>query len=377
MHISIVGTMGAIQGNFLKSRIILEDVLIRDSGNIAELNHCFDSIKSDLTSLEFLLIENNNQKGRRFIPFRDHHKELLGDIYSLTGKIDVINRDLNKPDSSLMEAVNDFEQGFTQLQNLLPQYLLIENLHFKREIIVIVLLNFIIFLLAGFFILRLTRQLTFADRNLIRKTLEVENRERERIAADLHDSLGSLLSGLIIHIQVLEKESEKNPELTEKLQHLNFLSNFALQSIEEIINNLNPSLLTKYGLVHSLEKIIHRLNKLGKTQFSMDAGNLSIKIPESLELTLYRISSELLNNALKHSSAKEAGFQIFNQKKLVHLIYWDNGVGFDPELSGIEDQKSGLSNLVRRVEAMEGNYKFSSRPGLGVKIEVCFDADKV
>jgi len=228
-------------------------------------------------------------------------------------------------------------------------------------------------LLAGYLIIRLIDQLIIADRTLIQKTIEVENRERQRIASDLHDSLGALISSMVMHIQVLEKDYEKNPALIKKLIYLNQLANHSLESIEEVINNLNPSQLSRFGLVKTMEKTITKANLLGKTQFSFDTRNLDFKISRGTEVILYRICTELINNALKHSSAEKASFTLSNIRKEIHLRYRDNGVGFQDENSFLEDNKTGLNNLFNRVESVGGVCRINSEAGNGVTIEISFD----
>jgi signal transduction histidine kinase len=151
---------------------------------------------------------------------------------------------------------------------------------------------------------------------------------------------------------------------------LNSLSKDAIKSIEDAINNLNPSQLSRYGLVKSLQKIVDKINQLGKTQFRIDSSGLDIKFQESTELLLYRICTELINNALKHSEAEHASFRFFNLKKEFHLIYKDDGIGFTTEFRILDEEKSGLYNLMRRVESMEGNFRIDSEPRKGVEIEI-------
>jgi signal transduction histidine kinase len=272
----------------------------------------------------------------------------------------------------LFQSFNQFSLSYEEYESELPSLLILDNTRYRLNIIGIVFLNLIFLALAGYLIIRLINKLILADRSLVRKTIDVETRERERIAADLHDGLGSLLSGLIIHIQVLEKEYESDADLNQKLKHLDRISNNAIQSIEEVINNLNPSVLSRYGLVKSLERIVQRINQLGKTQFTVDASKLDIQFQESTELLLFRICNELINNALKHSNAKGAEFRFFNIKKEFHLVYRDDGVGFETDLVALEENKGGLNNLIRRVESMEGSFRIESEPDEGVEIEIIF-----
>jgi signal transduction histidine kinase len=229
---------------------------------------------------------------------------------------------------------------------------------------------FLFIVLAGYLIIHLINKLIITDRNLIRKTIEIESRERQRIAADLHDELGAYLSSLIMYIEVLEQECDENPDLADKIAQVNKLSRHAIKSVEVIVSNLNPSYLSRLGLAKTIEKAISKINSLNKTQFLMDTANFKLDLAPSVEITLYRICTELINNALKHSSAKNARITLFNQRKKINLIYEDNGVGFHHAKSSHENSKMGLQNLAMRVASLGGSYKVDSEPGRGVKIEI-------
>ena len=208
---------------------------------------------------------------------------------------------------------------------------------------------------------------------MVRKAIDVETRERERIAADLHDGLGSLLSGLLIHIQALEKQHAGDVQLGEQLKQLNYLSNSAISSIEEVINNLHPSSLTRYGLVESVSRLIRRINQLGRTQFRIRVADADVSFPKSTELFLFRICSELINNALKHSNASVVNFVFYSEKNNFHLVYSDDGIGFEIDELSLADEKGGLHNMVRRVESMDGKCWIKSKPDQGVEIEIVLD----
>ncbi|MGC9343391.1 MAG: sensor histidine kinase, partial [Bacteroidales bacterium] len=342
---------------------------------VPDLQENLDTVRSLLSDLHILINENYlHFIERDFSEFNLQYQRVNQRLEELEEM--VVPRsgdDKLTTGNALISEFNRFTISYENYVSNLPELLLLDSRRYRLQIIGIIILNLGFLFLAGFLILRLIDQLILADRNLVRKTIEVENRERERIAADLHDGLGSLLSGIIIHIQVLEKEYGKNATLKKQLKHLNYLSNHALLSIEEVINNLNPSSLARNGLIKSLKKNISKINELGKTQFSVNANELNIQFPESTESLLYRICNELINNALKHSGAESAEFRFFNIKKEFHLVYQDDGVGFSPELKSYEDDKGGLYNLMRRVESLEGTLKINSEPDRGVEIEIVFN----
>jgi signal transduction histidine kinase len=273
-------------------------------------------------------------------------------------------------DTVLINRLNSLNLNFQEFKSFVPVYLLLDKREHRTEIIFVSLLNALIIVLAGYAILRLTNQLAEAERKLVVSTIEVENRERERIAADLHDGLGALLSGLMIHLQVLGKEAGEKEELKKKLKHLGDLASGALTSLEETINNLNPSMLSRHGLVDSLQRLVVRINDLGKTQFSVESENMPETLDQGTGLLLYRICSELINNTLKHSGAGKASLRFAVVKKNLRVRYTDDGHGFEYDLEKIEERKSGINNIMQRVESMNGQCTISTAPGQGINVEI-------
>jgi len=377
-HIRVISLSANVENEILETRILIDDLIVRyDSISQKKISRSLDTIKTGLEELnlvftdEFKKFKNNDLKD-----FRVEYKGLSTKLSALEEYIIFYNdSSLKVSKTFLFSVLSDFSISYNHFELFLKRYLFDNTIRYKREIFLVMGIVFLVVLLAGYLIVHLINQLIIADRILIKKTIEVENRERQRIASDLHDSLGALLSSMVMHIQVLEKDYEKDASLIEKLTHLNQLSNQALDSIEEVINNLNPSLLSRFGLIETLEKIIKKVNVPGKTHFSLDAGNLKSKLSEGTEVILYRICTELINNALKHSGARNAWFTLYSLKKEIHLLYKDNGVGFQEEDSFFTDKKTGLNNLFSRVESLGGICQISSANDEGVKIEISFDVN--
>lgn len=375
-YIRLVTLTSDVESQILKSRMLIDDIILnQDHRLLPDLKCCLDSVKYNMDSLHHLITRKYRNNPRvDLIYFNEQYNTAFYKLRLVEHQLRPGNLQSGSPDQNLFNSFTSFNLSYKRLQAMLPAYLLADTIRYKKEIIGLIIINFILIFLAGFFIIRLINRLISADRALIHNTIEVEKRERERIAADLHDSLGSLLSGIIIYLQVLEKEVRDDHGLMSKVKHLNSLANMSLQSIEEVINNLNPKLLSRLGLIKSVEKFIDKVNKLGKTRFSVNAENFTISLPESTEILIYRIISELINNALKHSGASKAEFIFYNHKNWAHIIYRDNGVGFDPRISSFEMEKSGLYNIIHRIESLEGKYVINSKPGKGVEIKITFNA---
>jgi len=376
-HIQMVSLNGELENQLLRSRLIIDEIIIHNNFEILpRLGDWIDSIGNNLVSLHKLVnIRYNNSPNIDIESFNDLYLSASDKLAKIQGS--VAHAGDNNPETGnvIADLYNSFVVDARELQSSLSNYLLIDHLEYKKDIMLMIILSFILIFLGGFLSIRLINKLIGADRVLINNTIDVENRERKRIAADLHDSLGALLSGLMIYIRVLEKEVDDDSRLMEKIKQLNKLATGALNSIEEVINNLRPGLLSRYGLIKSLERIIEKVNELGKTKFSVNAGNFSMSLPENTELIVYRICSELITNTLKHAQASNAEFNFSQHKNKVSLIYRDDGIGFNPEEMSYELNKSGLYNIIRRIETLEGRYELISEPGNGVEIRIFFKAE--
>ena len=205
------------------------------------------------------------------------------------------------------------------------------------------------------------------------KSLEVEFKERKRIAADLHDGLGSILSSIALYIKLIEKDCT-NEGVNNSLIQVKELSGLALENLEAAINNLNPSNLNRYGLIQSLEIICDKINDIGKVTCTVNSNDSELRLDPSLEINIYRICNELINNTLKHSGASKLSIDIQKFKRTIILSYSDNGKGFNPDLIFLDDEeKMGLRNIINRIESFGGKYEINSGVGKGVDIMLIFN----
>lgn len=371
-HIRFVTLAGDVESGILKSRIWVDEIIYRgDIRLLPELYESFDTLDARLRELgDFLHNEYSRYRKNSYTMFSEKYERLMDGYALLREGIYESEKAglLALSDTALFKTFNEFNLNFRDFRSFIPAYLLLDKQEHRAEIVGVMVLNALLIMLAGYVILRLARRLAAAERSLVMRTIEVENRERERIAADLHDGLGALLSGLMIHIQVLQKESENDRELKSRLQHLQYLTTGALTGIEEIINNLNPSMLTRHGLIGALRRLIKRINEPGKTQFAITACEKPVPLGQGTEMLLFRICSELINNTLKHSGAQNAALRFSVEKRVLTLRYLDDGHGFDYNQERIEEHKSGLNNIVQRVESMNGNWVINTAPGEGVEV---------
>ena len=372
-HIRVISLSADVDNKTLNARIFIDDFLIKaDSTVFNQLKTNLETIQVELEKLKFIFVQE-------FRKVNNNDLEDFGKEYKIISqKLFLLKNYINNSKISgekLLESYTDFYTSYRQFGQFLNRYLFDNTVAYEKEIWSILFALFLLIIIAGYLIIYLINKLIITDRNLIQKTIEIESKERQRIAADLHDELGAYLSSLIMYIEVLEQETDKYPTLESKISMVNKLSRQAIQSVEVIVNNLNPSYLSRLGLVKTIKKTANKINSLNKTQVSIDSAGLKLSLTPGIEITLYRICTELINNALKHSSAKNAKITLYNLRKKVYLLYEDNGVGFRHVESNYENNKSGLFNLAMRVNSLGGNYQVNSAPGKGVKINITINVN--
>jgi len=206
-----------------------------------------------------------------------------------------------------------------------------------------------------------------------RRLLESQEAERNRIAAELHDSLGQNL--LIIKNRALLGLAPKElpPPTREQLDEISTLSSQAIEEIREITYNLRPYQIDRMGLTRALEAMVKRVALASGIQFSLEVAQLKGLFAKEAEINLYRVAQECVNNIAKHSGATEAKVIVTHHQQQVLLVIEDNGKGFAVEQTlSAETGKHGfgLLGLAERVRILGGVFNLRSAPGGGTTISI-------
>lgn len=189
-----------------------------------------------------------------------------------------------------------------------------------------------------------------------------EEAERTRLARELHDSLGGMLST----IKLALGKSSAIPGVAQATD----LVDRASQELRRIAQNMIPEALDRFGLTAALEDLVsewtvHTDQHIDFQHFGVDETNL----PTNLALTIYRVIQELIHNAIKHAQAGEILVQLMQHDDHVHITVEDDGVGFDPQTSDVRTGM-GLKNLQSRLGYWEGKLDIESKPGEGTTLTV-------
>ena len=211
------------------------------------------------------------------------------------------------------------------------------------------------------------------ERRILSKIIETEEKERKRIAKDLHDGLGPLLSSIKLYVNELQSGDTDEGEKNEMLKYTNELIDDAVSSTRTIANNLMPGIISDYGLVKALQSFCNKLNVAKALNISFNADNDNHRYDTLIEINLYRVLMELINNAIKHASAKNIDIIFKEVDSLLVILFKDDGIGFNVSKT-LKDPKigMGLNNIINRVQSIQGVCEFQSEPGMGttVKIEI-------
>ncbi|GMQ27473.1 hypothetical protein Aconfl_01150 [Algoriphagus confluentis] len=201
---------------------------------------------------------------------------------------------------------------------------------------------------------KLTIEILEKEKQVADQLIQVQEEERKRLGRDLHDSIGGMLASLYLKTETIQSNS---PE--KSIAELRQMIEQSIQEARSLSHNLTPHHLEENGLENVLQVQINLLRQ----KYPLDINfyfHLDSVVPQSLQLMLYRISNELLQNMVKHAQATEALLSISEIDGKIELVAEDNGVGINPDL---RNKGIGLKNIQERVAYLKGSLELESSPG--------------
>lgn len=211
-----------------------------------------------------------------------------------------------------------------------------------------------------------------SEKEILNAIIKTEEKERKRFAKDLHDGLGPILSTVKLSISTLSQleNKKRNKEI---ISNTEVVINEALKSIKEISNNLSPHILNNFGLASAIKSFTNKIVKSKAINISFNSNMHDERLDENVEVVLYRVVCELMNNTVKHASANNIEINLTKNNNIVKLVYTDDGKGFDVEKI-LNEKTSGMgySNMLTRIKSLKGklNINSSKEKGTEVVIEV-------
>ncbi len=229
---------------------------------------------------------------------------------------------------------------------------------------VVLIASSVLLIVVGYFVVTIIRQQK-RNKELYKSKILAEistlEKERKRIAADLHDELGPVLSSVKLRMNCLDINSDEDKEELEKLnQHVDDI----IKRMREISNDLMPSVLLRKGLVAAMKEFIENISKPDTLKIHFideDIPNLE----NEKAIHIYRMFQEIVHNTVKYSKASELSIKVTRKDKVLVLSSMDDGIGFDHTDTLKEGSGFGLRNLLSRTEVLNGEMFLDTKPGRG------------
>lgn len=202
----------------------------------------------------------------------------------------------------------------------------------------------------------------------INSMLEGQEKERARIARDLHDGLGNLLATIKANLGNLGQQSLDRTTPTPYTKTSEMVDEACIE-VRKIAHEMMPRSLEKLGLPQALTDLIHRMDETHAFSASIAIYGQEQSLSDGVNIMLYRIVQEALNNVVKYAQATEVDLQMTYAEEWLNITIEDDGVGFDPKRIG-PDEGLGLNSIAFRTQYIGGNFEIDSRPGMGTMISI-------
>jgi signal transduction histidine kinase len=214
-------------------------------------------------------------------------------------------------------------------------------------------------------IVRQQRKVSYWQQARIAAEINTLEAERKRIAGDLHDELGPMLSAIKLQINHLEPEDEAENAVLEKSSKQ--IDNI-IQRFREISYDLLPNTLVRKGFIKATHEYISKLKILHPLE--IDFNTIDFSLSSDREVNLYRVIQEIMQNTIKHARATMLNINIIKKNKSIFLQTKDDGIGFNYSEKSLEAKGVGLLSLQSRAQLLGGQLVVHTQPGSGTTFEI-------
>lgn len=208
-----------------------------------------------------------------------------------------------------------------------------------------------------------------AEKRFLTAIIQTEEAERTRIAKDLHDGMGPLLSAVKMSVSTLEQLAIDQQSIT-IIRNATETVDEAIRSLKDISDHLSPHVLANFGMIRALSNYIQKIVQTGQLEIDFQTSLKNERFDENVEVVIYRITSELINNTIQHSQATGARLTMKYEDEELVVEFQDNGIGFEADRTLREKDRdgSGLTNIQSRIKSLKGELLVESKPGLGTRV---------
>ncbi len=202
------------------------------------------------------------------------------------------------------------------------------------------------------------------------KIIENQENEQNRIAKDVHDGIGQMLTGLKFNLESIDpKDIEKS---TSKIEYLKELTANIIKGVRTATFNLTPPELSDHGVVPALTKLTQELSKLtGKDIVLFNKTDFNLRLDSLIEINIYRITQEAINNAIKYAESTHIIVSLSHSNDILSIVIDDNGKGFDPDnIKNIKTGEGGMGMtfMKERIKYIDGRFFLNSEKGKGTRV---------
>ena len=214
---------------------------------------------------------------------------------------------------------------------------------------------------------RLNRQRQLLNKRILTAVLRTEEKARSRFSKELHDGLGPLLSSARMSLSALSRE-ERSADQREIIDNTTYVIDEVIRSLREISNNLSPHVLNDFGLARGVQNFIDKSAAMHDAKIRFTTNLRTERYDTDIEVILYRVICELINNSLKHAACTSINLSLSQNGSELALDYTDDGRGFNPQ--AMMDCGMGLSNISSRINSLGGTFGISSAKGKGMRAAI-------
>jgi signal transduction histidine kinase len=214
------------------------------------------------------------------------------------------------------------------------------------------------------------------NQSISRSQIEIQEQILDDVARELHDNFNPTLS--IIHLNLSAITSSQSPLKTaELISDSKLMIRSLMTEMRTLSRTLSPNLIERIGFIKSLEEYANRVKKSGYCEvlFNSSVKSGTLQLPPSKAIIIFRIFQEIINNIIKHAEANKVVVEVIEDSSMLIISIADNGKGFDlskAKLSNTEGESSGLSNIQKRVRAIDAilNIETMQNKGTTIKISI-------
>ena len=281
-----------------------------------------------------------------------------------------------------LQVKYDLEKKETQIA-LQTAELQEKNATLQRNYFAFIALGLLLALTGGAFLFYQNRnkrkqELLVKDRELkvkeayIQASLESQEQERRRMAQDLHDGFGQYISALRMYVSQLKNNQAKEEFKSQLVSRTDSVLDEMSKEISNVVYDLMPATLIRFGLISALEDLAHRINAGEKVKLEIESHDLPTRMDELVEINLFRICQEWINNVLKYAKASHISLILTQHQDMAKLQILDDGQGFDPAVFQ-HSKRNGWKNITTRTELLNGKIELFTQEGLqGTELLVTF-----